>query len=367
MMSVCKIKALFFIAFWVLACQFRAEAFEKVHNETRAFAISPGTEIQISNKYGNVHIINWVKDSVKFEISVVVNSIKQEKVEKTLSAIDFEFTPTSRYIIAKTIFKNNQGSFLDEVNNLANTLFTSSNTVQIDYKVYMPKTCPVKIENKFGNIFMTDFDERVNINLSNGDLKANEFLKDLDLKIDFGSVNIKKVGDCKITAGYAEVEINQAGKMKLDCKSSAFDFEVIETLEINSRRDKINIGKVKSIRGELSFSELSVDDFSATALLNANYGEIDMKSVEKTFGQINITAKYTEISLNFDKESAFNLVIGYSKQTTLSNTLGASNLKKEVLDEKNGLYQSSGTIGTGKSLPEVKINILSGQVSLTNF
>ena len=366
-MSTYKIRTLSFMAFWLIACQFRAGAFEKVHNETRSFAVSPGTEIQISNKYGNVHIINWDKDSVKFEISVVVNSVKQEKVEKTLSAIDFEFTPTSRYIIAKTIFKNNQGSFLDEVNNLANTLFTSSNSVQIDYKVYMPQNGPLKIENKFGNIFMTDFDEKVTITLSNGDLKANEFMKALDLKIDFGSVNLKKVGDCKITAGYAEVEINQAGKMQLDCKSSTFDFEVIETLEINSKRDKINIGKVKSIRGELSFSELRVDDFSATALLNSNYGEIDLRSVDKNFGQINLTAKYTEISLNFDKESAFSLVIGYSKQTALSNTLGAINLKKEVLDEKNGLYQSSGTIGSGKSLPEVKINILSGQVSLTKF
>ena len=366
-MSIYKNKTLFFVAFWLIACQFRAGAFEKVHNETRAFAINPGTEIQISNKYGNVHIINWDKDSVRFEISMVVNSSKQEKVEKTLASIAFEFTPTSRYIIAKTVFKNAQGSFLDEVNNLANTLFTSSNSVQIDYKVYMPPTCPLKIETKFGNIFMTDFDEKVSISLSNGDFKANEFSKDLDLKIDFGSVNLKKTGDCKITAGYARFEINQAGKMRLDCKSSTFDFEVIETLEINSRRDKINVEKVKSIRGELSFSELRIENISSAAIINSEYGEIDLRSVEKSFGQINLTAKYTDISLNFDKESSFNLLIGYSKQTTLTNSLDFSNVKKEVIDEKIGLYQSSGIIGSGKSLPEVKINILSGQVSLSTF
>jgi hypothetical protein len=102
-------------------------------------------------------------------------------------------------------------------------------------------------------------------------------------------------------------------------------------------------------------------------VLSTEYGEVDFRSVENAFGQINLTAKYTDISLNFDKESSFNLLLGYSKQTTISNSLGTANLKKDVIDEKNGLYQSSGIIGTGKPLSDVKINILSGQVSITNF
>lgn len=362
-----KIKTIFSTAIWLLACQLQAVAFEKVHKETRAFSIKPGTEVQVSNKYGNIHIIDWEIDSVRFEISLAVNSIKQEKVEKTLSEIDFDFTATSRYIIAKTIFKNDQGSFLDEVSNLAGTLFNSSNRVQIDYKVFMPRNCPLKIENKFGNIFMTDFDETVTINLSNGDMKASEFSKTLDLKIDFGDINIKKTGDCKITAGYAQIEIKKMGKVRLDSKSSTFELGMVESLEINSRRDKINIDEIKSIHGDLSFSDLRIDNFSANAILNSNYGEIDMRSVIKTFGQVNLTAKYTDISLNFENEASFNLLIDYSRQTTLSHTFDFSKIKKEVIDEKNGLYQSSGTIGSGKSLPDVKINIVSGQVSLTNF
>jgi hypothetical protein len=141
----------------------------------------------------------------------------------------------------------------------------------------------------------------------------------------------------------------------------------VENLEITSRRDKISIEKVKNIRGELSFSELRIDEFSTVAVLSTEYGEVDFRSVENAFGQINLTAKYTDISLNFDKESSFNLLLGYSKQTTISNSLGTANLKKDVIDEKNGLYQSSGIIGTGKPLSDVKINILSGQVSITNF
>lgn len=353
--------------FWLLACQFSAVAYESVRNETRAFAINAGTEIQISNKYGNVHIVAWDKDSVRFEINLVVVSNKMDKAEKTMSEINFDFLPTSHYVIAKTVFKNPQGTFLDEMSSLANTLFTATNRVKIDYKVFVPESSPLKIENKFGNIFMTDFKERVNIILSNGDMKANEFSKELDLKIDFGSVNIKKSGDCKISSGYAEVEIQQAGKVRLDSKSSTFDFGVVESLEITSRRDKINIDAVKVIKGDLSFTDLRMDQLTTNAILTANYGKIDLQSVHKTFGAIHLTAKYTEVSLNFDKTSAFKLMLAYSKQTTLANTLDFSNIKKEVIDEKAGLYQSSGMIGSGKNFPDVNINITSGQLSLTNF
>jgi len=355
------------MAFWLLACYFDAGAYESVRNETRAFRVHRGAEIQISNKYGNVHIINWEKDSVKFEINLVVSSNKVDKAEKTISDINFDFSATSHYVIAKTVFRNAQGSFIEEVSNLANILFTSSNRVKIDYKVYVPYGSPLKIENKFGHIFMTDYSEKVNILLSNGDFKANEISGDLNLKIDFGSVSIRKTGDCKIEAGYADIEISQAANVRLDSRSSTVEFGVIGNLEINSRRDKLSLREVRGMKGDLSFTDLRVDNFSSIAMLNTNYGKIDLRTVATKFEQINLTAKFTELSLNFHKTTGFNLDMVYNKQTSLANTLDFSNVVRETLDDKSGIYRSSGVVGQGKSLPEVKIDITGGRISLTNF
>ncbi len=366
-MSAYKVRTLILVAFWLLACYFDAGAYESVRNETRAFRVIPGAEIQISNKYGNVHIINWEKDSVRFEINLVVSSNKVDKAEKTMSEINFEFSATSHYVIAKTVFKNAQGSFIEEVSNLANTLFTSSNRVTIDYKVYLPYGSPLKIENKFGHIFMTDFSEKVNIQLSNGDLKANEILGDFNLKIDFGAASIRKMGDCKIEAGYADIEISQAASVRLNSRSSTLEFGTVGTLEINSRRDKINLKEIKSIKGDLSFSDLRIDNFSTIAMLNTNYGKVDLRTVAAKFEQINLTAKYTELSLNFGKTTGFKIDLVFNKQTSLANTLDFSNVVRETLDDKNGIYRSSGVVGQGRSLPEVSINISGGQISLTNF
>ncbi len=42
---------------------------EKSRTVTETFKVEPGTEIEIINKYGNIHLIPWEKDSVQFTIA----------------------------------------------------------------------------------------------------------------------------------------------------------------------------------------------------------------------------------------------------------------------------------------------------------
>lgn len=350
-----------------MAIALPAHAVEKVQNETRSFAVTPGAEIQIVNKYGNIHINTWNKDSVRFDITLTIVASKADKVEKIHDGIDFEFTPTSRYIIAKTVFKSSQGTFIDEMNTLATTLFTSTNRVQIDYKVYLPQTSPLVIENKFGHIFMTDFKSKVNITLSNGDLRAGDFNGNLDLKIDFGSVNIKCTAKSKITAGYATVEIMKSAATEIESRSSTFELGTVESLELNSRRDKFRVAEIGAIRSDLSFTSLRIDNLTGNALFNSNYGDLNLRSVARGFTSLNLIAKYTEVNLNFQKEAAFNLKMSYTKQTSLATPGEFSELDKRTLDEKNGIYEYSGTIGSGKILPGVDVSMTAGRISLTRF
>lgn len=352
---------------FAMAIALPAHAVEKVRNETRSFAIAPGTEIQIVNKYGNIHLTNWNKDSVRFEITMTINANKADKVDKIHDGIGFEFTPTSRYVVAKTVFKSSQGTFIDEMNTLATTLFTSTNRVQIDYKVYLPQTSPLVLENKFGHIFMTDYKSKVDIILSNGDLRAGDFTGNLNLKIDFGSINIKSTAGSKINAGYANVEILKSGRMEIESRSSTFELGTVESLELNSRRDKIRIAEVGSVRSDLSFTSLRIDNLTGNALFNSNYGDLNLRSVARGFTGFNLIARYTEVSLNFQKEAAFNLKMAYTRQTSIATPGELSGLDKKTLDEKAGIYEYSGAFGTGRTFPVVDINLTAGQISLTRF
>ena len=87
-----------------------------------------------------------------------------------------------------------------------------NNRAEINYKVYVPKTCQLKLENKFGNIYMTDHQGKTEIALSNGDLKAFAFSNDAQLLTNYGDLSIGSVGisfqKFKLDAHYTDINLN---------------------------------------------------------------------------------------------------------------------------------------------------------------
>ena len=362
----CKSTLLIAIA---LALQLGAvgQTYERSRTVNRSFAVKPNTEIQVINKYGNIHMVRWEKDSVRFEIELVVKGNKQSKIQKNFEMIDFDFTKTDYYVIARTTFEANKGAFWDELSDLANTIFSGSNRTQIDYKVYVPGSCPIKLDNKFGNVYIGDQHAPADIAISNGDLKANAFHDDLKLEIDFGKAGIRNVKSAEIIAGYAEMDIKRADKLKIDSKSSTFDLGLVGEIHVESRRDEINIEEIGVLSGNLSFSELKIEYFTEYSNMTVNYGSMDFQSVSEAFRQIRVNAKYTDIDLNFDRNAAFEISLEHDDKTDISLPPAAKGLEKKEVKDRDGFYRTEGLIGQGTKLPRVDISIESGHIFITHY
>lgn len=345
----------------------RGQTYERTRKLVETYAALPNTEIQVLNKYGNVHMVSWDMDSVRFEIDVIVKGNKESKIQKNYDMIDFDFTVTDFYILAQTTFKSDKGAFWDEVSGLANTIFSGSNRTQINYKVYIPESCPLKIENKFGNVYIGDQNARADIAISNGDLKANNFNAALKLEINFGNANIRSIREASITTSYAEIEIKKAEKLNLESKSSTYNISLLDEVNVESRRDKITIEEVGVIRGELSFSDLKIEYFSNISVLNSNYGILDFQTILPTFKQIRLDAKYTDIDLNFESNTVFRFDLQHNDKTAISLPESAINVDKKKIEEKEGLYKTTGSFGSGSKLPLVEIKIEAGQIFIRNF
>lgn len=362
----CKTLLLIAIA---LALQFGAAAqtYERSRSVEKAFAVKPGTEIQVVNKYGNIHMVHWEKDSVKFEIELVVKGNKQSRIQKNFEMIDFNFTKTDFYIIAQTTFDADKGAFWDELSDLATTIFSGSNRTQIDYKIYAPRGCPLKFDNKFGNVYIGNQQATADIAISNGDLKANAFEGHLKLEMEFGKVSIRNIEDGQINAGYAEMDIKKAGRLIMESRSSTFDLGLIGELQIDSRRDKLNIEEIGVLNGNLSFSDLKIEYFTEHSSLTANYGTMDFRSVSGQFSKMVVNAKYTDIDLNFETNAAYELDLEHDSKTEISMPVDSKGIETKQVDDKDGLYRTAGKIGSGANLPLVNITIESGHIFITNY
>jgi DUF4097 and DUF4098 domain-containing protein YvlB len=176
----------------------KAQTYSEKREQGKSFKLKSGTVIQITNKYGNVNVIPWEKDSVRIEVSMSAQSKQAAKVVKILTSIDVEMMSTANSISARTVFYDNSATFWKDVVSYAGQVINTSNNLQINYTVYMPVANDIKIDNKFGNVYMDNHSGNADITVSNGDLQARNFSGGLKLKIEFGSANFQDADEAQL-------------------------------------------------------------------------------------------------------------------------------------------------------------------------
>lgn len=359
-----KYKAIFTFAFIMLlsvAGGF-AQTFEKSLDVSRTFHVNDMTTIQVENKYGNINIIPWEKDSVKFDIHLEVTSSKMDRLDKTFKSIDFDFTANEYFIITRTVFKNQKSKWLAELSDMATSLFNHSNA-QIDYNIYLPESAELTIDNKFGNVYTTNLSGTLNIMISNGDLRANALTGAVRADLEFGDFNVKELKNANIEFNYANAIINEADKLMIESRSSDIEIDEVEELDINSRRDKINIDDMARITGELSFSEVGLKMISDEMIMKTEYGGLEVDQIPTDFKLVDLTSQYTDLSLMVSKDAGFDLELIHTNESdvTISGFVEVTNT--ELINKDEGVVKVTGYQGT-KNNSRIRVDLKSGSFKI---
>lgn len=361
-------KTLHIFSFLAIACLLSwstgltAQTYERTRTVSRIFGISPGKEVQVSNKYGNLHLVTWEQDSAKFDISLTVTSNKESRLEKNFDYVDFEFKDTEYYVIAQTVFRG-QTDIWAEISDLANSLFSSGTNTRIDYTIYLPDYAEIKLENKFGNIYTTDHKGRVDISLSNGDLKAHAFRADTKIRLEFGNATIDEMSRGSIFSNYGEITLEKAGYLDIESKSSKFFLRQAAELLLNSRRDKFNIRSVQSISGEINFTFVEVDKAYDHIDLRTNYGGVDIREMADEFNYCTLNSNYTDLNIYLGDDMLYELDITYNDKTELLLPSNMLSKTETVINESDKIRQVEGKAGKigGNSIP-VNIRTMAGNI-----
>lgn len=353
---------------WVLLIAAGTESVEAQYTESRElhkrYAVKPGTSIEITNKYGTIELNTWDKDSVAIDVIMKVEEKKQSRLDKTLDNIDFDFTNGPTYLIARTIVDKNRSQLESEFMKFKETLLQTDGSVQIDYKVWLPSTNPLKIENKFGNIFLEDYNGPTEISLSNGKLKAHDLSEKATINLSFADASINEMHSGSITADYSDVYIKESGDLRLTSKSSEIELTDATSLNINSRRDKFRLRNIGDVEADASFSSFRINELTNQATLKLAYGDLEIEKIPIDFSNIYIESKNTDISLYFDPEDQFNFELTETK-TDLNLGRAITEEDKKVTNDKDGTTNIRGYFN--KKTPDVKklyINAISGDLNI---
>lgn len=345
--------------------QVTGQVYERKRSEQKAFRVFDETSLEIENKYGNIHLFPWEKDSVMIRVEINVKANKEQKADKIFDYIDIEVSSTKYYIVAKTNFRQSEGSLWTELSDLASALFNSGNKAQVDYFVYLPGEIELKISNKFGNIYTTDHNGKTDIELSNGDLKANDLTGALKIDLNFGNADIHSVRAAEIKAGYSEMHIGNAAGLIIESKSSEVHIGKADVIKLESRRDKYFINEASEINMKSSFSYITSELLTSRFESTTDYGEVNIKLPETDFEKIQITSRYTDISIGTNAGSGCDLVINHSKNTALDLPSDMKGPGTEQVSDREDKYITRGRIGAeSETRGKIDISIINGKVKI---
>ena len=321
----------------------------------KSFKVSAVTTVDLSNKYGKVHIISHDADSARFEIFITAQTNEKGKLNEILNSVKVGFTATTYYITAKTEIGQKPTGIFGELRQLTNELLDTESNVRANYTLYLPDYVNLKLSNKFGDVFVEDLKGNFDMKLSNGDFKIDNLTGRVDLDLKFcknGSINSVKNGN--ILAAYSEITINQAEQLNIDSKSSRIRIESINVLKTRSRRDKYVLGAVKHMYGDTYFSDIQIGAFDQEFSFDMKYGNLNMEHISDQFSLIHINSSYTDISLYFDKTTCYDIEL-IKKNVNLNLPSELANVSEQVDEKDDKISKTTGKIGKGVSTGKLRI------------
>ena len=360
----CKILLAILLTAFVPRTGVLAQQYEKSRSLSRVYPATDETSVQIINKYGNVHILPWEEDSIRFDINIKVEANKQSKVDKTFESIEIEFSESSYYVIAQTVFGNQKNSFWADVSDFTSSMLNSGSNAQIDYTVYIPVNVELSIELKFGNLYMTDHQSKTTVYLSNGDFRGGNF-NDLVLDHSFGIVHLDSMTTGSMTLAYSELRMNHAGNIRINSKSSKPEINSFKNIRLNSKRDTYFLRKAGTITGETSFSYMTIENVDGDLILTTNYGNLDVGGYGKNFSILNLNADYTDVNLICSTAGSYTFEAYYNRKTQMIYPAGTDKFEKKEINSDAGEYLITGVCGKDKAdAPRIKLTMNGGSVNL---
>lgn len=324
----------------------------------KAFPVNAQTSIEVNNKYGKIHVIAWKKDSVKFVIDLSISSNSLSKLHKIKSGIDFEFTSSKYYVTAITDFGGTGNQIFTELRNLSESLIPGKTSIEVNYLVYCPESVNLTLINKFGDIYIDDLRGRINLSLSNGDMKLNSISGEAQIELNFGNGIFNHLSDAKLTSSYSDINIKQAEKLQLTTKSSTFNIDEVDLIKLDSRRDKYFLSEVHTIRGKTNFSQVWVENLFCEADLDLKFGDLTIDHIPNNFCSLDLVSDYADLNLYIQNNTKYSADIYHHKDAIINYPDSEAKLGLTTVNKTDEQLHSFYRTAKGEELPHVKIQAL---------
>ncbi|MDX2414925.1 MAG: hypothetical protein QNK33_07015 [Bacteroidales bacterium] len=328
----------------------------------QSFSVNKGMGLDVTNKYGKVHLSPSSNDSVYIRIEIDASASKSSKLRKLIDGVSFNLISTKNFVIAETKISRGPVNFLENIRSFTNNLISSEMKINIDYYISAPEYLKVKIDNRYGDVYIESSKAEIHIIASNGKIMAEDLLGQSSFDLNFCNADIGSLRDSKISLSYGEIKIDRAGEVRLTSTSSKIEIDDIETLITESKRDKYYIKNISSIEGNSYFTDYDIEILKERVNLTSRYGNLRIEQISHLFDIISVESTYTDLRLKTLPETSFEL------DAKLNNCYAIIPeewlVEEKVLSNEREEYLYTGFIGTAKTTSKIILRLTRGELDI---
>lgn len=340
--TLCK-KLLLLICAVVLGSSLNAQ--ENVSKTiTKEFDLTNKGELHLVNKYGNIAINGWSKNSLSVSVKVTVTHKKKEYAENLLSRIDAVDNELNDLISITSVISDKSTGFFAKYFSKVNPFDFDRSNVQIDYTIYLPRNAEIDITNVFGDLVIEDWTGKLKGEIQHGDVWINEDLNTTDLDLKYGKLRAKSINYGTIRLKNGSLDMNSAKDLRINSSGSNIAIDKVASLEVYSSKDVIQIEALGSVYGELKFSEMQLQEVNGAIKMTMRIADFKVSHLTNIAPVIDLKQESSEISLNIaDLDFNFKATL---EQGLLRIPKSFKNVNTKMIDKGKRIREISATYGS---------------------
>jgi hypothetical protein len=278
------------------------EEVKKVYH--KEYAAVPATLVSIENRYGDVNLINWKKDSVVIDVVVTIDYPPKFKGKELIEYITVDFSVSGNTIKAVT---NIDEHFIDKWYR-----HDDKKKFRIDYTIHAPASINLKVLNKYGDVFINELSGHAELEIRYGYVRINRLLrgnrKPLNtLYLAYSKGNIEEAGWLMLQMKYSRLEISRGTALAGETKYSKLNIDKISSVVLESKYDTYRFGTLNNLVLSASYGSVKAEEIRKKISLETRYTGVEVGHVPAGFSSIDIDNAYGSVKVSIDEKASYYL------------------------------------------------------------
>lgn len=270
---------------------------------TKEFSVSPGSRVEVNNKYGKIVINIWNKPECKAEIEIVGFGKTNEQARKIAEMVEIQATSPGGQVKLETKYNPSAGGSW-----LWGGKRDSRDYVNVNYVISVPPNLGVlALRNNFGDILARELPFRVSdIAINYGFLDIGNAAHLLKVTMNYtDKARVGKAVQMQVNANYSNLRCEKVDKLQINSNNSNYTIGNAEVLRLNCNYDDYKINTTGNINLNGNYTDVKTEQLKSTGVFSTNYSDVVIGRLHPTFTALTISGRYSDYKIGMDKNTPF--------------------------------------------------------------